>query len=744
MIPIFPAGGRRMRAITLDRWRAYSLAIVFVAVATGIRCVFDPILGAQAPYATYIVAIIVTGGYCGFGPSILCLLLSVLAAEYFFVPPRGSVLVGGVPSLVSAGLFFLMSIPMLVVFEMLRSSRRDAETRAEHLARVEAELRRDKRLLLLVLDSMAEGVAVCDRDGTFILGNAAAKRITGRIEPVSTVQECMRLIRHFRVDGITPVPDDDLPLSRALRGEISAEREMVVQFPACAGPQVLAVTASPLLGEAGALEGAVAVFRDITGQKKAEESIRESEERFHAFMDNGPVFAWIKDAEGKYVYQNRSHQEIVNSAPLRMIGKTDFEVWPGELAEIYRCNDLRAIAAGAPIETLEEARVVGQPARTWWTSKFPMETARGATLVGGIAIDITERLQAQAALAESESRFRSVFEHSPAGMVIADMEDRLLQVNNAFCRLVGRTREELRSLTMHDLTHPDDRSRRSEFIRKALAGESPGIVKEKRYVRPDGQIVWAKVSAGLVRDEAGKPLYFVGQVQDITRQRQDQELVRQALAEKEVLLGEIHHRVKNNLQVVASLLYLQSKQPMEPSSARLFLDSRERVLSMAMVHEQLYRSDNYSTVDFATYLRDLASHLLETYKVNGQAITLQFALDRVRLRMDDAVQLGLIVNELISNALQHAFPAGRSGTLGIRAGSSDGKVTVEVNDDGVGLPCDLTLERGGFGLKTVTGIVGHLDGLLELDRQGGTTFRVTLPLSSARRTKGARPWPLRR
>ena len=262
---------------------------------------------------------------------------------------------------------------------------------------------------------------------------------------------------------------------------------------------------------------------------------------------------------------------------------------------------------------------------------------------------------------------------------------------------------------------------------------------DKRYIRPDGQIVWATVSVGLVRNQEGLPLYFVGQVQDITRQRQDQELLRSSLAEKEVLLREVHHRVKNNLQVVASLLYLQSKYPMEPASAGLFLESRERVLSMAMVHERLYRSDSFSAIDFAAYLRELASHLVETYKVNGQAIEIQFDLQPVSLPLGDAVQFGLIVNELISNAVKHAFPKGKSGTLRIDAAASAGRMILEISDDGVGIPADMTLEQGGFGLKTVAGIVNHLGGFIKIDRGGGTTFRLDLPLSRANYREGIRP-----
>ena len=160
---------------------------------------------------------------------------------------------------------------------------------------------------------------------------------------------------------------------------------------------------------------------------------------------------------------------------------------------------------------------------------------------------------------------------------------------------------------------------------------------------------------------------------------------------------------------------------------------------MAMVHERLYRSDSFSAIDFAAYLRELASHLVETYKVNGQAIEIQFDLQPVSLPLGDAVQFGLIVNELISNAVKHAFPKGKSGTLRIDAAASAGRMILEISDDGVGIPAGMTLEQGGFGLKTVAGIVNHLGGFIKIDRGGGTTFRLDLPLSRANYREGIRP-----
>ncbi len=181
------SGGDRDGSMVMRRsWQRYALACVFVGIATAARYALDPILGKHIPYPTYFLATIVTGWACGLGPSIVCLAFSVLTADFFFVPPRGSFLVLTAPDLLGLGLFVLVNIPILILLESFRATRREAEKRAETLARVEGELRRDKRVLWSVLNSMAEGVIVCDRAGNRILANAVSERLAGKLENSST------------------------------------------------------------------------------------------------------------------------------------------------------------------------------------------------------------------------------------------------------------------------------------------------------------------------------------------------------------------------------------------------------------------------------------------------------------------------------------------------------------------------------------------------------------------------------
>ena len=214
------------------------------------------------------------------------------------------------------------------------------------------------------------------------------------------------------------------------------------------------------------------------------------------------------------------------------------------------------------------------------------------------------------------------------------------------------------------------------------------------------------------------------------RKRVETEL-RLSLKEKEVLLKEIHHRVKNNLQIISSLLNLQAGYLQDPQALEVFRDSESRVRSMALIHEKLYRSNNLAQIDLGEYIRELATSLFRSQNASGRGITLNVEADEVFLDVEAAVPGGLILNELISNALKHAFPNGRAGEIGVRLSAADGRLTLVVTDNGRGFPPDLDFRATeSLGLQLVNILVGQLNGAIELNSQGGTEFRITLAPNS--------------
>ncbi len=213
--------------------------------------------------------------------------------------------------------------------------------------------------------------------------------------------------------------------------------------------------------------------------------------------------------------------------------------------------------------------------------------------------------------------------------------------------------------------------------------------------------------------------------EEIAERSRAEEQIRASLREKEVLLKEIHHRVRNNLQVISSLLFLQSKNVRDQRSLEILQDSQNRVRSMALVHERLYQSQDLARVDFAKYVRSLVNHLFRSYGVNSNVIRLKVNVGDISLGVDTAIPCGLIINELVSNSLKHAFPDGREGEIHIELRSDDGGCTLMIGDNGVGFPKGLEFRRvGTLGLQLVNTLVNQLEGTMELDRSSGTAFTI--------------------
>lgn len=259
---------------------------------------------------------------------------------------------------------------------------------------------------------------------------------------------------------------------------------------------------------------------------------------------------------------------------------------------------------------------------------------------------------------------------------------------------------------------------------------------EFRALTRDGSVVWVRGEARVVRDDEGQPLFLQGIAYDVTESKRAEEAIRASaeqvqasLREKEVLLEEIHHRVKNNLQVVSSFLRLQSAHVQDPAALEMFTESRNRIQSMALVHEKLYQSADLSRVDFAEYVRSLSSLLVSSYRARAAAVTLRTKVDNVMLGIDVAVPLGLVINELVSNCLKHAFPSGRTGEVRVelRPAEAGGNLLI-VADDGVGFPADTDFRKTDtLGMQLVCALTEQLGGSIELVADGGTEFRIRFP-----------------
>lgn len=263
-----------------------------------------------------------------------------------------------------------------------------------------------------------------------------------------------------------------------------------------------------------------------------------------------------------------------------------------------------------------------------------------------------------------------------------------------------------------------------EFAASPIVARRMGERQEIRARRKNGAEFPAEASISKVHVE-GHTMFTVI-LRDVTERMLIEERIRASLREKEALLKEIHHRVKNNLQVVSSLLGLQSRVVTDPEMRRMFQESQDRIHSMALLHESLYQSHNLSQIDFPEYIRQLAAHLFHSYGVAAERIHLRTDLDSLSLHLDAAVPCGLIINELISNSLKYAFPDGREGEIRIELHDhADGMARLIVADNGVGLKADVDwVNTRSLGLRLVRTLAEQLGAKIEVHSTAGLEVRL--------------------
>ena len=349
----------------------------------------------------------------------------------------------------------------------------------------------------------------------------------------------------------------------------------------------------------------------------------------------------------------------------------------------------------------------------------------------GVALLVTLILTRQITEAQrrAEKGYRALVDHSLQGLAIFQ-DGRLVFVNQAFGDMTGYTVDELLALSPEEvraLLHPDDRGLVWRRYEDRLAGRALRERYEFRGIRKDGTVRWAELDASLIEYQ-GRPAIQVAFL-DITERKQAEARLEASLREKEVLLKEIHHRVKNNLQVISSLLNLEAQNIEDPQALEAFQESRKRLRAMALIHERLYQTENLAGVDAGAYLRSVVDYLVEAYAARPGAISVEVHVDEVSLNLDTAIPCGLIINELVSNALKHAFPAAEPADGQIRVElrcEGEKRLALVVSDNGGGLPPDFDIENPpSLGLQLVNMFTEQLGGTIELDTSDGTAFKIT-------------------
>jgi PAS domain S-box-containing protein len=482
---------------------------------------------------------------------------------------------------------------------------------------------------------------------------------------------------------------------------------------------------------------------------EAANSVRNLQELFHSIHQ---VISGLMPAQNFYIALYDSNQKILSfpyfvdefdppPAPKQLgRGLTEYVLRTGipllaspeVFAELIQRGEVESIGApsidwlGVPLNI--DSQTIGVLVVQTYTEglRYNEEDKNILKFVCDQIAMVIHRKKTEEDVQERERFLTSMFESIQDGISILGQDYTILRVNKTMenwyahaLPLVGKK--------CYEAYHLRDKACSICPTRKALE-TSEAAYEVVAKVGPGGAATgWIDLySFPLIDSKTGQLKGVIEYVRDITERKMAEDRLQASLQEKEVLLREIHHRVKNNMQVISSLLNLQSRHVQDSAVLEMFKESQRRIRSMALIHERLYQSSDLSRIEFSQYLRNLATHLFHSYQIDSSRIQLRIEAEEVHLNINTAIPCGLIVNELISNALKHAFPEGRSGSLGLdlHKVAGDGFV-LRVKDDGVGFPETLDFRKTEtLGMQIVSTLVDQIEGRLELERRSGTGFTL--------------------
>jgi PAS domain S-box-containing protein len=466
------------------------------------------------------------------------------------------------------------------------------------------------------------------------------------------------------------------------------------------------------------------IVRDITQRRQAEEELRRYERIVSATTDA------ISLVDRNYVYQmvnqsyllwhQKPYDEIVGHSVSDVLGQEVFQ------STIKQRLDQCLSGQSVQYEMWFDYFPIGARFLSiTYVPYFDIDQTITGTVVS--IRDITGLKQA-----EQQLELQSIIVRNMAEGVclIRATDGVIVYTNPKFNRMFGYDSEELTGEHVAILNYEDIHTN-AQAVASSIMSEIIGwgeFTYDIHNIKKDGTPFWCRATSSLFEHpEHGRVIVAVQQ--DITEQRQAEEQIKASLKEKEILLKEIHHRVKNNLQIIYSILRLQRRSLKDPRAAASLLDSQNRIESIALIHEKLYQTGNLAQVDFSEYIPGIVSNLISSYSTPSKNIELNIEVEPIFLDIDKAIPCGLIINELISNSLKHAFSGDQTGQVQIGFhGDEHCNITLVVKDDGIGLPGDLNIAQAEtLGLQLVQDFVDQLKGNSQIDRRHGTEFRITFP-----------------
>jgi PAS domain S-box-containing protein len=523
--------------------------------------------------------------------------------------------------------------------------------------------------------------------------------------------------------------------------------------------------ASVYRNRAGEVEGIFAAARNITKLKKANNALKLSERHFRSLIENALDVIMVLNHQGDITYASPSVEKVFGYKVHEFLGFNIFDFIHHK--DSPRLNDALTDdirSSGSNVDF--EVRCQHENGQ-WLSCQMVAQNLIKDPAVRGIVLnirDITPRKQAERARSDLEEMYSTLITASPDGFIATDLEGKISYVSEKAAFMMGWSDgQKLVSETIFDIIVPEEKELFDKNMELVMNNGALRNIEHKAS-KKDGETFVAEMNMALTQDSDGNPKGLIVTIRDVTYRKNMEKKIKSSLKEKEILLKEVHHRVKNNMQVISSLIGLQSEKVHDKKTREMFEDSKNRIRSMALIHEKLYGSEGMEKVDFSEYVKSLTDSLEKSYsdKIN---VDIMVDVEDVLMDIDQAITCGLILNELISNSLKYAFPEQtvldnysqkiyeldkndqtdlesseiplnkvsnsplimpfENPLISVAVCSRGEDVIMHVADNGVGLPDGLKFkETESLGLQIVCTLVAQLEGEINLKDTAGTKFVI--------------------
>ncbi len=471
------------------------------------------------------------------------------------------------------------------------------------------------------------------------------------------------------------------------------------------------------------------LMRLLNERTQAVKALRESEERFRALVQNIEEVIIIINENGVVLYENPT---IEHKFGYSMLGRNVFEaIHPADVAEAHRGFTRVKLNANLHIPTYFRARCADG---SWKYLESLSTNLTDNRYIQGILVfcrDVTERLLAEEALRKSEENYRNIFNNAVEGIYQTTPAGQFINVNPAYAKTFGYDSPEDMIQSVTDLgrqlyVHIEDRMRLIRTVTECGHIEN----YEVEGYRRDGTKIWISINAAAVKNHDGAIQYIMGTTIDITERKRTERELAESHETNKVLLRELQHRVKNSLAIITGLIGLEAGRSPDEAMKEALLHLRNRVSSLSELYDLLFRSREVKDTQLDTYIEQISRSLFDTYQYAPDQISVKLDLEETRIDVKKAIPLGLIVNELVTNAIKYAYPPPEKGEIRIGLKNLPDGISLSVSDDGAGLPDNFDPDTtDSMGLHLVRMLASQIGGTLEYERGGGSIFRIQIPAS---------------